>query len=204
MNMADKDNVKDQDSALVDDNNAPTSEETKESSAVEAVKPESQDNNNATSKEESKGASTVAAPVVDKTAKDRIAAAQKAAKKEERAQARKQAKIDKKAKKAAEYQAKIEQCPKDYRPVSTGVFFWCGLLCVLPVLGLLFTIIFSLFPINKNFKNFARAILAWYVIAIIVFLLFAIVVTLVMGQSIADYIWPFERFFDQIGQALGI
>lgn len=202
--MADKDNVKDQDSALVDDNNAPTSEETKESSAVEAVKPESKDNNNATSKEESKGASTVAAPVVDKTAKDRIAAAQKAAKKEERAQARKQAKIDKKAKKAAEYQSKIEQCPKDYRPVSTGVFFWCGLLCVLPVIGLLFTIIFSLFPINKNFKNFARAILAWYVIAIIVFLLFAIVITLVMGQSIADYIWPFERFFDQIGQALGI
>ena len=204
MNMADKDNVKNQDSALVDDNNAPTFEETKESSAVEVVKPESQDNNNATSKEESKDASTVAAPVVDKTAKDRIAAAQKAAKKEEREQARKQAKIDKKAKKAAEYQSKIEQCPKDYRPVSTGVFFWCGLLCVLPVIGLLFTLIFSLFPINKNFKNFARAILAWYVIAIIVFLIFAIVVTLVMGQSIADYIWPFEQFFDQIGQALGI
>jgi len=148
-----------------------------------------------------------AAPVVDSKASANIevqkAAAEKAAKKAQKEEAKKQAKIEKKAKKAAEFQAKIEQCPKDYRPVTTGVFFWCALLCALPVLGIIFTIIFSLIPRNKNFKNFARALLAWYVIALIVFLIFAVIATFVMGQSITDFIWPFEKFFSDMASALG-
>ena len=149
----------------------------------------------------------VAAPVVDSAAAANIEAqkkaAEKAARKAEKEEARKQAKIEKKAKKAAEFQAKIEQCPKDYRPVTIGVFFWCGLLCVLPVIGVVFTILFSLIPRNKNFKNFARALLAWYVIALIVFLIFAVIATFVMGQSITDFIWPFEKFFSDMASALG-
>lgn len=148
-----------------------------------------------------------ASPVVDSKASANIeaqkAAAEKAAKKAQKEEAKKQAKIEKKAKKAAEFQAKIEQCPKDYRPVTTGVFFWCALLCALPVLGIIFTIIFSLIPRNKNFKNFARALLAWYVIALIVFLIFAVIATFVMGQSITDFIWPFEKFFSDMASALG-
>lgn len=177
--------------------NAPTPEQIKESSPV-VVKTES----NIDDKFVEVPASA-SSPVVDKAAKDRIAAEQKAIKKAEKEEARKQAKIDKKAKKAAEFQAKIEQCPRDYRPVTTGVFFWCGLLCVLPVIGVIFTLIFSLFPINRNFKNFARAILAWYLIFFIVFLVFAVITTLVMGQSIADYLWPFEKFFSDIARAFG-
>lgn len=187
--------------------NAPTPEQIKESSPVavktEPVKEEAVKEALAEEKFVSAPAAA-AAPVVDKTAADRIAAEQKAIKKAEKEQAKKQAKIDKKAKQAAEFQAKIEQCPKDYRPVTTGVFFWCGLLCVLPVIGIVFTILFALIPRNKNFKNFARALLAWYLIFFIVMLVFALVITLVMGQSIADYIWPFEKFFSDIASAFGL
>ena len=188
--------------------NAPTPEQIKESSPVavktETVKEEIAEEKFVSAPAEPKSsAPAAAAPVVDKTAADRIAAEQKAIKKAEKEQAKKQAKIDKKAKQAAEFQAKIEQCPKDYRPVTTGVFFWCGLLCVLPVIGIVFTILFALIPRNKNFKNFARALLAWYLIFFIVMLVFALVITLVMGQSIADYIWPFEKFFSDIASAFG-
>ena len=186
--------------------NAPTPEQIKESSPVavktEPVKEEAAKEAPAEEKFVSVPAAA-AAPVVDKVAADRIAAEQKAIKKAEKEEAKKQAKIDKKAKQAAEFQAKIEQCPKDYRPVTTGVFFWCGLLCVLPVIGIIFTILFALIPRNKNFKNFARALLAWYLIFFIVMLVFALVITLVMGQSIADYIWPFEKFFSDIASAFG-
>ena len=60
----------------------------------------------------------------------------------------------KKAKKAAAYQEKVEQCPRDYRPVKTGVFFWTEFLFAIPGIGLLFILLFSIFPINKNFKNY--------------------------------------------------
>ena len=192
--MADKDNAKE---SLIDEiKNAPTPEQIKGESPVVVV-PE----------EPVKTQAVASAAVVDKAAADKIAAekaaAVKAAKKAQKEEAKKQAKIEKKAKKAAEFQAKIEQCPKDYRPVTTGRFFWCGLLCALPVLGVIFTIIFALIPRNKNFKNFARALMAWYVIGLIVFLIFAIITTFVMGQSITDFIWPFEKFFSDMGSALG-
>lgn len=204
--MDDKDNGK----ALVDEiKEAPAPEEIKAASPVvvpaEPVKTEP-------AKEEVKAAAApatvataaAAAPIVDKTAADRIKAEEKAAKKAQKEQAKKQAKIEKKAKKAAAFQEKVEQCPKDYRPVTVGVFFWCGLLCLLPGIGLIFTLLFSLIPTNKNFKNFARAIFAWYVINLIVLLIFAVIVTFVLGQSIADYIWPFEQFFSDLASAFGI
>jgi uncharacterized membrane protein YdbT with pleckstrin-like domain len=197
--MADKEK---ESGSLVDEiKNAPSASEIQAASplaASEATKP---------SETPKEAPVVVAAPVVDSTAAANIEAqkkaAEKAARKAEKEEARKQAKIEKKAKKAAEFQAKIEQCPKDYRPVTIGVFFWCGLLCALPVIGVIFTILFSLIPRNKNFKNFARALLAWYVIALIVFLIFAVIATFVMGQSITDFIWPFEKFFSDMASALG-
>ena len=202
--MADKEK---ESGSLVDEiKNAPSASEIQASSPVVAAEVSKADKK-AEEIKESPVVVVPAAPVVDKTAAANIEAqqkaAEKAARKAEKEEAKKQAKIEKKAKKAAEFQAKIEQCPKDYRPVTIGVFFWCGLLCVLPVIGIIFTLIFSLIPRNKNFKNFARALLAWYVIALIVFLIFAIITTFVMGQSITDFIWPFEQFFDQMARALG-
>ncbi|MBR1797290.1 MAG: hypothetical protein IJ757_04675 [Clostridiales bacterium] len=201
--MAGKDKAKEGVSALEDEiKNAPAPEVIEAASPVKASESTKKD---AETKVEA--VASEAAPLVDKAASDKIAAekaaAEKATKKAQKEEAKKKAKIEKKAKKAAEYQTKVEQCPKDYRPVSTGVFFWTGILCMLPVIGLVFTLLFSLIPRNKNFKNFARAILAGYVILIIVFLIFAIIATFVMGQSISDFIWPFEKFFSDMATALG-
>ena len=189
------------DSALENEiKNAPKPEEIEASSPVKAAKAVEEEVKKA---QDTVEASVKAEPIVDKAAADKIAAEKKAAEKAQKEAARKQAKIDKKAKKAVAYQTKVEQCPRDYRPVSVGVYFWCGLLCWLPVVGIIFTLLFSLIPINKNFKNFARAILAAYVICLIVTLIFALIATLVMGQSVADLIWPFEQFFEEIIGAFG-
>lgn len=198
--MADTDNGK----ALVDEiKEAPAPEELKASAPVVVPAEPAKEEPKKEDIKAAPAAAVAAAPIVDKTAADRIKAEEKAAKKAQKEQAKKQAKIEKKAQKAAAYQEKVEQCPKDYRPVTVGVFFWCGLLCLLPGIGCIFTLLFSLIPTNKNFKNFARAILSWYVINLIVCLIFAVIVTFVLGQSIADYIWPFEQFFSDLASAFG-
>ncbi len=201
--MADNDKTKESGSALVDEiKNAPAPEALANNTAPVVTVPAEP-----VKTEVKEAAAPAAAPVVDKAAANRIAAekaaAEKAAKKAQKEEAKKQAKIEKKAKQAAAFQEKIEQCPKDYKPVTTGKFFWTSLLMSLPVLGLLFAIIFSLIPVNKNFRSFARAILAWYVIGIILFLIFALIATFVMGQSVADFIWPFEKFFSDLASAFG-
>ncbi len=205
--MADNDNVKESGSALVDEiKNAPTPAEISGSAPV-VVEAEPAKTETVVVPSAPVASAATSAPVVDKAAADKIAAekaaAEKAAKKAEKEAAKKQAKIDKKAKQAAEFQAKIEQCPKDYRPVTTGKFFWTMLLCAIPVVGLLLTIIFALIPINKNFRSFARAVLAWYVIGLILALIFSIIAIFVMGQSVSDIIWPFEKFFSDIAGCFG-
>ena len=77
--------------------------------------------------------------------------------------------------KRARLQALIDQCPNEYKPVSTSKFFWYGVLCNLPGLGFIITILFSIFPVNKNVKNFARSILIVYLIGIILNLILMIV-----------------------------
>jgi len=77
--------------------------------------------------------------------------------------------------KRARLQALIDQCPNEYKPVSTSKFFWYGVFCNLPCIGFIITILFSIFPINKNVKNFARSILIVYLIGIILSLISMIV-----------------------------
>lgn len=144
-------------------------------------------------------------PVVDTSVDKKAKAAQeKAAKKAAKEEAAKNKKIEKKAKKAADLQAKIEQCPKDYRPVGTGTYFWTGFLCLLPIIGLIITIIMSIIPRNKNLKNFVRAILIADVIGIIAFLIMAIIAVAVGGNEVADLIWPFAQFAEDMAAAMGI
>lgn len=148
------------------------------------------------------------APVVDpKAAKAKSAdekAAKKAKEKAEKAEAKKNKNIEKDAKKAAEIRAKIEQCPKEYKPVSTGKYFWTGVLCYLPIVGLIITIILSIIPRNKNLKNFVRAILIADAICIIVSLIFAIIAVAVGGNKVTDLIWPFTQFVEDMANAMGI
>lgn len=68
---------------------------------------------------------------------------------------------------------------------GVGRYFWTMLLFTIPVVGFIFSIIFSFAPRNKSFKNFSRAMMIWYIIAIVIAI--AIIVLLsVLGKSIGS------------------
>ena len=74
--------------------------------------------------------------------------------------------------------------------VSTGTYFGLMFLFSLPIIGLIACIIMAFVPKNKNLKNYARAMLIWTVIALVVAgLLFALFS--VLAGSVMSY---FEQF----------
>lgn len=131
-----------------------------------------------------------------KAAAAAAAAASAAAKKEQEAAA-KEAKINEKKEKLNALKA---QCPAQYKPVGTSTFFWVGILCWLPCIGFLISIILSIVPKNRNLKCFARSKLAYYLIIFIA----CLIITLVAGAVI-----PEENQIEigaallKIGRALG-
>lgn len=137
-----------------------------------------------------------------KEAKKQAEAAEKQARKEaqkqEKIQAKNEAKKQKKLDKVAKEQEKIDQCPKEYRPVSTSRFFWTTILCGIPIIGLLFTLIFSFAPRNRNIKNFARSILAFYIIAVVLALIGMVVAMIFGGESFAEIMQAVGSFFEEI------
>ncbi len=112
-----------------------------------------------------------------------IAIEEKEAAKLARKNEREQRQAAKRNAKRARLQALIDQCPNEYKPVSTSKFFWYGVLCNLPCIGFVITLLFSIFPINKNVKNFARAILIVYLISIILTLVCMIVVFFMIPEG---------------------
>jgi hypothetical protein len=100
--------------------------------------------------------------------------------------------------KRARLQALIDKCPNEYKPVSVSTYFWLGVLSFLPGIGFPATILLSIFPINKNVKNFERAILIYYCICIILTLI---------GMIILFFLTPNDRkneilaAFDKIAHA---
>ena len=59
------------------------------------------------------------------------------------------------------------EAPAD-KTVSTGAFFGLMFLFALPILGWLICIIMAFAPKNRNIKHFARAMLIWLVIALVI------------------------------------
>lgn len=115
------------------------------------------------------------APAVPAKSEAIAAIEAKEAAKLQRKNEREQKQAAKRNAKRARLQALIDQCPNEYKPVSVSKFFWYGVLCNLPWIGIIFTILFSIFPINKNVKNFARSILILYAIGLIVSLICMII-----------------------------
>lgn len=107
------------------------------------------------------------------------AAAAAAAQKQQEAAAAKEAK---RKEKKAKIQALKDQCPAQYKPLGTSVYFWVGIFCWLPFIGILVTLILSIFPKNKNLKCFARSKLAYYIIIFIA----CLIITLVAGYVIPE------------------
>ena len=118
-----------------------------------------------------------------KEAAKRQAQAEKEAEKARIAKEKAEAKLDKKRQKRAAEQALIDACPPQYRPVSTSKYFWLAFLSAVPVIGFIATFILSIAGRNKNVKNFERAILAYYIIALVITLIAIIVVGICLPSS---------------------
>lgn len=71
------------------------------------------------------------------------------------------------------------------KAVSTGTFFGLMFLFSLPVLGWLICVIMAFAPKNKNIKHFARAILIWLIIALVVSFLLGLAINALIGSATA-------------------
>lgn len=61
-----------------------------------------------------------------------------------------------------------------YGVVSTGTFFWLMLLLSLPFVGWIACIVCAIAPQNENIKHYARAILLWVLVAVVLVILLSI------------------------------
>ena len=119
-----------------------------------------------------------------KEAAKKQAAADKEAEKAKAAQEKADARLEKKRQKRAAQQALIDACPPQYRPVSTSKYFWLAFLSAIPFVGLIATIFLSIAGRNRNVKNFEKAILAYYIIAIVIALIALIVIGVALPAEI--------------------
>ena len=119
-----------------------------------------------------------------KEAAKKQAAADKEAEKAKAAQEKADARLEKKRQKRAAQQPLIDACPPQYRPVSTSKYFWLAFLSAIPFIGFIATIFLSIAGRNRNVKNFEKAILAYYIIAIVIALIALIVIGVALPAEI--------------------
>ncbi len=74
--------------------------------------------------------------------------------------------------------------PKN-KVVGIGTYFGLMILFAIPIVGLIACIIIAFAPKNKSLKNYARAMLIWFIIAIVIagllFALFSLLTNSIMG-----------------------
>ena len=134
-----------------------------------------------------------------KEASKKQAAAEKEAEKAKAAKEKAEAKLEKKRQKRAAQQALIDACPPQYRPVSTSKYFWLAFLSVLPCIGFIVTIILAIAGRNRNVKNFEKAILAYYIIGIVIALIAIIVVGVALPSDVrTNILLSLERIFSSV------
>ena len=121
-----------------------------------------------------------------KEAAKKQAQAEKEAEKARIAKEKADAKLEKKKQKKAAEQALVDACPPQYRPVSTSKYFWLAFLSAIPFIGFIATLILSVAGRNRNVKNFERAILAYYIIAIVLFLIALIVIGIFLPSGVRE------------------
>ena len=67
-----------------------------------------------------------------------------------------------------------DQLPEKFRPLSPWAYFGYGLLFTIPVIGFILMVVFALTNGNINRRNYARSYFCWFVIAIILIVLMAV------------------------------
>ncbi|MBR3341777.1 MAG: hypothetical protein IKG30_09155 [Clostridiales bacterium] len=123
-----------------------------------------------------------------KDAAKKQAALEKEQEKAKAAKEKAEAKLEKKRQKRAAQQALIDACPPQYRPVSTSKYFWLAFLSAIPCIGFIATLLLAIAGRNRNVKNFEKAILAYYIIGIVIGLIAIIVVGMLIPAEIRENI----------------
>ncbi len=75
--------------------------------------------------------------------------------------------------------------PAENHSASTAHFFWMMLVYSLPLIGWLICIIMAFAPRNESKKHFARAILIWGIVGIVISIIGLIIMSL-LGGGIAE------------------
>ncbi len=75
--------------------------------------------------------------------------------------------------------------PAENHSASTAHFFWMMLVYSLPLIGWLICIIMAFAPKNESKKHFARAILIWGIVGIVISIIGLIIMSL-LGGGIAE------------------
>ncbi len=90
--------------------------------------------------------------------------------------------------------------------VGTGAYFGLMILFSLPIVGFIACIVMAFLPKNKNLKNYARAMLIWSIITLVVVgllaLLFSVLlnsVTNLINQSLGENFGGIGDVFSQLG-----
>ena len=91
------------------------------------------------------------------------------------------------------------EIPAD-KTVSTGTFFGLMFLFSLPILGWLICLIMAFASKNNNIKHFARAMLIWLIIALVIGALVGLAVNALLN-SVAPYLEEAMRELGQIGSS---
>ena len=87
------------------------------------------------------------------------------------------------------------EIPAD-KTVGTGTFFGLMFLFSLPILGWLICLIMAFASKNKNIKHFARAMLIWFIIVLVVVALIGLAINALIN-SITPYL---EQAMGELGQ----
>lgn len=94
---------------------------------------------------------------------------------------------------------------KSTKPVSYGEFLGVIWLFAIPVIGWIACLIFMFAPKKKGMKNYARAVVTWAVVKIIIAVLVALLVVNLFSSSIIPMINDaLGTQFSDIGQVVGI
>ena len=134
-----------------------------------------------------------------KEAAKRQAALEKEQEKAKAAKEKADAKLEKKRQKRAAQQALVDACPPQYRPVSTSKYFWLAFLSAIPCIGFIATLILAIVGRNRNVKNFEKAILAYYIIGLVICLIAIIVIGVALPPDVRDAILlSLQKIFNSV------
>ncbi len=83
--------------------------------------------------------------------------------------------------------------------VGTGTYFWLMVLFAIPIVGFIACIIISFAPKNRNLKNYARAMLIWAIIGLVIAGLLTALFYL-LANPLTDYINQLSGNFEGVGE----